>query len=130
MIVIAGFAMHAASSSDRAAPPAKPPATAPADDQKVPGTQKSMKGWELYIWEKDNQTFCSLLPGTNELKSNDQINKAAVKGTEVLRAKLADLKPGQYITIRGRQHGDPAPKKTAEEIQTYSTKLGLEVHIP
>ena len=37
----------------------------PVPTAKTTGTKMSFKGWELYIWQNDGETYFSLLPGTN-----------------------------------------------------------------
>ena len=50
--------------------------------------QDIMKGWELYVWQQDGDTYFSLLPGTNRLKTDAEIAAAAVKGFDAIKPKL------------------------------------------
>ena len=108
-----------------AAPPVQ---GAPLGEVKKVGTLKSMKGWELYIWQEDGQTLYSLLVGTNRNKTDDEITKAAVKGVEDIKPKLAALNAGEYITICGHKHADHPPKTAADELAEYCKKVDLKAH--
>jgi hypothetical protein len=97
---------------------------------KAPATRQasleSMKGWELYIWQDQGETFCSLLRGTNRLKSDDEITKAAVKGINAIKPKLDELKAGQWVTFSSRKLGDKAPQNAARELAEYCRTIGLK----
>ncbi len=86
----------------------------------------SMKGWELYIWQQDGDTYFSLLPGTNRLKSDAEIAAAAVKGIDAVRPKLAELKKGETVVPCGRRLTDQAPGMPRKELKKYSQELGLD----
>lgn len=90
-------------------------------------SKSSMKGWELYIWQQDGDTYFSLLPGTNRLKTDAEITAAAVKGIDAIQPKLDELKAGESVFPCGRRLADQAPEEPAEEIRTYCRKLGLDV---
>jgi hypothetical protein len=94
---------------------------------KPTGTQTSMKGWELYVWQKDGDTYFSLLPGTNRLKTDDEISKAAVKGIDAIKPKLDELKPSEMVFPCGRHLPDAAPKEPAKAIRDHCQKIGLDV---
>jgi hypothetical protein len=87
-----------------------------------------MKGWELYIWQEDGNTCFALLMGTNRLKSDEEISKAAVKGVEAIKPGLDELKPGQRVSLHGRRRSDRAPDDPAKEVGEYGKKIGLDVH--
>ena len=91
------------------------------------GTKTSFKGWELYVWQKDGDTNFSLLEGTNRLKTDEEIAKAAVKGIEAIKPKLDELKPGQEVVVLGKNRGDTPPKDQSSKIQEYGKKIGLTV---
>ncbi len=94
---------------------------------KATGTKTSMKGWELYVWQKDSDTYFSLLEGTNRLKTDDEIRKAAVKGIKAIKAKLDELKPGQDVFLSGRKLLTQPPKEQAAPVVEYGKKIGLKV---
>ncbi len=82
------------------------------------GTQTSMKGWELYIWQQDGDTYFSLLPGTNRLKTDAEITAAAVKGIDAIQPKLDELEAGETVFPCGRRLADQAPEGPAKQIRT------------
>jgi hypothetical protein len=90
-------------------------------------TKTSFKGWELYIWQEAGDTYFSLLLGTNRLKTDDEIKKAAIKGIEAIKPKLAELKPGELIFPCGRHLPDEAPKEPAKAIRDYCKGIGLDM---
>lgn len=90
------------------------------------GTTSSMKGWELYIWKQDGDTYFSLLLGTNRLKTDAEITAAAVKGIDAIKPKLAELKKGETVVPCGRRLSDQAPDEPLKELRKHSQALGLE----
>jgi hypothetical protein len=63
----------------------------------------SMKGWELYSWPNGKKWNYSLLPGTNRLKSYEEVtrNKIIVTGIDSLKLLLAKLPENEEITWIG-----------------------------
>ncbi len=61
---------------------------------------ESMKGYELYSWEKDGGWFFSILVGTNREKTLEEIQSpdATLKGMDELEAALESIPAGQTIT--------------------------------
>jgi hypothetical protein len=110
---------HFGLESDSGEPPGK--TTPPA------GTETSLKGWELYVWEKDGDARFSLLVGTNRLKSEAEIAQAAVQGIEAIKPKLERLKAGQSVFLMGRSRTDPAPSDPAKAVADHCRKIGLKV---
>ena len=55
--------------------------------------ERSMKGWELYSWPNGSEWNFSLVPGTNRLKSyNEVVNSPfRVTGSEMLKTMLLKL---------------------------------------
>lgn len=91
------------------------------------GGKTSFKGWEMYVWQQDGDTYYSLLPGTNRLKTAAEITAAAVKGIDAIKPKLDELKAGETVSPCGRRLADRAPDEPATEIRKYCQKLGLDV---
>ena len=120
MLAIAALSMAQTSSAFRY--------KAATEDPKNAGKLKSMKGWDLYVWEEKGDTLCSLLAGTNAEKSDDQIAKAAIKGVEAIKTELDKIEPGQHVLIMGQKRGDHPPQKAADELANYCTKIGLDAH--
>ncbi len=90
------------------------------------GTKTAFKGWELYIWEEKGETYLSLMFGTNCLKSREEIVKEAVKGIDAIKPKLDELKPGELVSIAGREEQTVPPKEQSDQVLEYCKKLGLE----
>ena len=59
--------------------------------------EESMKGYELYSWEKGGQWYFSVLIGTNREKTLEEIQSAdvALKGIDELKAVLKSIPAGQ-----------------------------------
>lgn len=59
----------------------------------------SMKGWELYSWPNGNDWNYSVLPGTNRLKSYNEVieNKIVVLGIDSLKMLLDKLPAKEEI---------------------------------
>lgn len=86
----------------------------------------SLKGWELYIWRQVDETYFSLMVGTNRLKTDEEIAKSAVKGFEALKPKLDQLKKGEELLLHGRRLIEKAPAEEADRVTEYSEKIGLK----
>ena len=58
-----------------------------------------MKGWELYSWPNGNDWNYSVLPGTNRLKSYNEVieNKIVVLGIDSLKMLLDKLPAKEEI---------------------------------
>ena len=61
---------------------------------------QSMKGYELYSWQEDNQWKFSLLIGTNREKTLDEIKSAdtLLSGVDALLSVLEKIPSGETIT--------------------------------
>jgi hypothetical protein len=66
--------------------------------------EPSMKGWELYSWTNGNDFNYSLLPGSNRLKSYNEIigNKLIVYGKDSLIMLLDKLPANENIFLIGK----------------------------
>lgn len=65
---------------------------------------ESLKGYELYSWEKDGGWYFSILIGTNREKTLDEIQAADVtfKGMDELKAALESIHAGQALIWSAR----------------------------
>lgn len=65
----------------------------------------SEKGWEIYSWSSGGSQWFSLLPGTNRVKSYDEVvgGPVTVRGMENLTGALGTLPEGEVITLIGPQ---------------------------
>jgi len=91
------------------------------------GSQKSFKGWEVYIWQDGKDTYYSLLVGTNRNKADEEIARAAVKGFDAIKPKLDKIKAGEWVFIGGKMLTDQPPKDQAKQVYDYCEKRGLKV---
>lgn len=89
-------------------------------------TKTSMKGWELRIWQEKGDSYFSLLPGTNRLKTDEEITKAAVKGFEAIKPKLDELKPGEMVIISGTRKTGVPPRDQVSQVREYCKRIGLK----
>lgn len=87
----------------------------------------SLKGWELYIWRHGDETYFSLMIGTNRLKTDEEIFKSAVKGFETIKPQLDQLKKGEDVFLHGRRLSEKAPAEEADRINDYIEEIGLKV---
>ncbi|MEO7291469.1 MAG: hypothetical protein ABIW34_00090 [Ginsengibacter sp.] len=64
--------------------------------------KKSMKGFDLYAWEKAGKMFFTLLPGTNRKKMPEDIYdiKNAVEGESAIENKINEIAAGEYIFLK------------------------------
>jgi len=105
--------------------------------------EPSMKGWELYSWPDRNNYSHSLLPGTNRLKTYDEVisNKYVVFGTDSLKMLLARLPENENIFWIGRDWLErcwgvqpfedlvlPVPL-IVKEIEEFCKERGLELSV-
>jgi acetyl esterase/lipase len=87
----------------------------------------AVKGWELYLWQKDGDIYFSLLQRTDRLKSDNEITEDAAKGIDAIRRMLDELKPGQEVFVVGKKMAEPAPKGYATPIVEYGKRIGLKM---
>jgi hypothetical protein len=61
--------------------------------------QTSMKGYELYSWKIKGHWYYSLLPGTNRLKSYEEITAPSIvrRDAEGLKSELQKLPRGEEV---------------------------------
>ena len=90
---------------------------------------RSMKGWELYSWQAEQNWYFALLPGTNRLKTDGEVTSNAVKGVEAVKDSLKKLRKGEYVFWRGLSTAPFATDDIRKEIETYCKQLGLELHV-
>jgi len=87
----------------------------------------AVKGWELYLWQKDGDIGFSLLQRTDRLKSDEEITEDAAMGIDAIRQTLDELNPGQEVFVVGRKLAEPPPKGHAAPIMEYGKKIGLKM---
>ena len=104
----------------------------------------SMKGYELYSWKVNNHWYYSLLPGTNRLKSYEEITAPAVvkRDTAGLKAELRKLSRGEEViwmsdapkgagrSAEGRVLNVKHPSRTRiKSIKAICEKLGIKLNL-
>lgn len=95
-----------------------------------PGVE-SMKGFELYSWEKDGKWQFSILVGTNREKTLEEIQSpdAVLKGMEELEAVLESIPAGQYVTWTAPEPLAFPPENLIQQVQQICKDQGLELGI-
>jgi hypothetical protein len=95
-----------------------------------PGVE-SMKGFELYSWEKDDQWRFSILIGTNREKTLEEIQSpdATLQGIEELKTALESIPTGQFITWLERDQLTFPPEDLIQQVVEICKKQGLELSI-
>ena len=109
-------------------PPEKETTKNSADStDKNTAPQKSMKGFDLYAWEKGKNTFFTLLRGTNREKTSEEIYdiKNAVEGMSAIENKINEIDSGEYIFLKAI-HIDTTDLKPLIE---YMKRKNLKVTI-
>jgi hypothetical protein len=101
-----------------------------AQSAKPAGVIRSLQGWELYVWRQESSIYFSLLAGSNRMKTDEEIGRAAVKGSDTIRSRLDQLKPGETVSILGRRATGRPPKDAARTTAEYCRKIGLHVVLP
>jgi len=108
------------------------PAAAPAPS----GTAlpANMKGWELYTWQDADQTWFTLLPGTNRAKTAAEVFSGprntdgpdgvaiTVAGLDVVGGVLARLPAGETVTVL-------AVRYPATELERVATPAAVESYL-
>jgi hypothetical protein len=89
----------------------------------------SMKGYELYSWEKDGEWFFSILVGTNREKTLEEIQStdATLQGVDELIAALKSIPAGQYITWSAFDPLAFPPEDMIQQVAEFCTEHGLEL---
>lgn len=75
----------------------------------------SMKGWELYSWKVQNNMVYSILPGTNRMKTTEEIiqNTIRVSSQDSLYLLLDRFAPEEYLFWTGNY----SPAETVPEVR-------------
>jgi hypothetical protein len=95
----------------------------------LPG--ESMKGYELYSWQKGEQWYFSVLIGTNRQKTLEEIQAPDVTliGLDALTFALEKIQPGQYVSWSMREGLNFPPDGMVRQIQKICKSHGLELSI-
>jgi hypothetical protein len=92
---------------------------------------ESMKGYELYSWEKGGGWYFSILIGTNREKTLDEIQSAdaVLQGMDELKAALESIPAGQYVTWSAPEPLAFPPEDLILQVQKICKEQGLELGI-
>jgi hypothetical protein len=93
--------------------------------------KESMKGYELYSWQKGELRYFSVLIGTNRQKTLDEIQAPDVtlKGLDALKLALEKIQPGQTIGWSIREGLSLPPDAMVKQVQEFCKKRGLDLSI-
>jgi hypothetical protein len=104
--------------------------------------EHSMKGWELYSWPNGKEWDFSFLPGTNRLKTYEEVisNKIVVCGVDSLKMLLDKFPAKEYIfwigegwleSIWHEGHGSISLPGSSilNEIKEYCRQKDLEITV-
>ncbi len=102
-----------------------------AQRTEVPPSAESMKGYELYSWQEGDQWVFSLLPGTNRLKTLEEIKSSDTRlpGAEALIARLQKIPAGQYVTWSSGETLAFPPDEMMRQIEQVCRDQGLILNI-
>jgi hypothetical protein len=102
-----------------------------SNDQMYDISQPSLKGYELYSWQKDGQWYFSILLGTNRLKTIEEVQRQdkALKGVAMLKDQLNTIpRGGQVFWNNWSVPNLQMPSEsTVEEIRQYAAAQGLDL---
>ena len=106
--------------------------------------QTSIKGYELYSWKIKSHWYYSLLPGTNRLKSYEEITApgAVRRDTAGLKAELQKLPRGEVVlwmsdapagarkSAAGQELNMKHPSRARiKSIKAICNKLGIKLRL-
>ena len=89
----------------------------------------SMKGWELYSWlEADDWRF-ALVPGTNRLKTREEVVAAGVPGIQEIVQALVNLARGEEVFWSTQRVPDTTmpPDDLVASIEARCEDMGLQL---
>jgi hypothetical protein len=109
----------------------------------------SMKGYELYTWDDGSQTWFTLLPGTNRLKTPDEVFSSersvidpaggfaiTVVGLDAVGGQLARLPGGAPVFVSAVRYPPGAtlqvlatPELITRRLRQDAAALGLDLQL-
>lgn len=94
----------------------------------------SMKGYELYSWQVGDEWYFSLLPGTNRLKTYEEVTKddIAIKGISDLKTALEQFPKYAHIAWANWLVGglNLPSEEIIKEIQEHCHRFGIKFFRP
>ncbi len=91
--------------------------------------EKSMKGFELYSWQENNEWYFSVLIGTNRQKTEEEIHAAAgtLRGVTELQKTLRSIPAGESVSWVFHDPANIPPDELVAKVQNICTQLGLDM---
>lgn len=128
-------------------PTITPSAPSPASEAPLPG---SMKGYELYSWQSNDEWYFTLITGTNRVKSLEEIQsgedtvstdgwvRISVKGVDAIKSVLGRLPQHEEVFWLSGQQLEQAetqtqpvtfpPQQIVDDIRQYCEQQGVALH--
>ena len=102
-------------------------------DPPVATLPHSMKGYELYSWEIEEEWTYALVVGTNRIKTFEEVSapNTRIVGIEGLKEELARLTSGQQVFwSAGRVPGTTLPPdRTVEAVRVFCAHRGIRLEV-
>lgn len=109
----------------------------------------SMKGYELYTWDDGTETWFTLLPGTNRLKTPNEVFSderevidtagwfaVTVAGLDAIGGQLSRLPEGASVFLSTVRYPPgaalerlPTPESVLEVVRNQAIALGLDLQV-
>lgn len=122
------------------------PATPVPSATPLPPLPASMKGYELYSWQADDEWHFTLITGTNRMKTPEEITtgedeatadgwvKISVQGTDAIKDVLSRLPAGEDVFWAGVEWTPDdgftlPPQDTVDAIREYCESLELVLYV-
>lgn len=143
IVFAASFTLNGCRNAERTSPP---------PDKVATSLPHSVKGYELYSWQVEDELYFTLITGTNRLKSYEEITsseavvnddgwaKITVQGVESIKATLGRLPEGEDVFWIGEkwleqvgqtEMGDLAlpSREIIDDLEAHCHQLGLQLHV-
>lgn len=92
----------------------------------------AMKGLELYSWQDvtTNEWQFTLLPGTNRLKTSEEVLGGDSYALQELKARLTQLTAGEQIFWSGEPDTFTLPpKEIVMDVLEFAKTLDIDIHL-
>jgi hypothetical protein len=93
----------------------------------------AFKGYELYSWPAAGEWHFALLPGTNRIKTFEEITSPSVRldGIDALQEELAGLARGEQVfwVVTRVPHMALPPDAVIDEIGLHCRRIGVQLTI-
>jgi len=88
---------------------------------------KAFKGVELYSWKDKEAWLFALLPGTNRLKTEEEIKRAPSLGLLALKKRVGILAEGEEVFWNSPAGFERPDQKTREEILSAAKRAKIKL---